>query len=197
MSTKRIGVDLDGVCYQWNKTARYMLRDILPNSPYPKAGALGLPSQTWNYIQENVSKEHWNWLWDEGVKLGLFRHGHMYPGTIKAIRDLASFAKVIVITSRPDTAVEDTLAWVTFHRLPISGIHILGPHVSKASVPQCDVYIDDKYENCVELAATGATVAQAGWEECVRNGPTPEGVVRVHSWDEFVKIAKEAPRVKR
>jgi len=27
----RIGLDIDGVMYMWDKTARYMLRDVLPN----------------------------------------------------------------------------------------------------------------------------------------------------------------------
>lgn len=194
MASKRIGLDLDGVCYQWEKTARYMLREILPNSPYTKDGPLGEESNSWDYIEQNVSKEHWRWLWDSGIPLGLFRHGHLYPGTIKAVRELAKFADVIVCTARHKSTVPDTCDWLAYQRLPVSGIHIMGGE-AKSTIKGCDVWIDDKPENCADLLTTGATV-------CMPDRPwnrhdTPPGVIRVTSWDEFVKIAREAPRVKR
>lgn len=195
MSTKRIGVDIDGVMYQWSKTARYMLREILPNSPY-KHGPLETESTSWDYIQQNVSKEHWNWLWDEGVKLGLFRHGHLYPGTIKAIRELADLGDVIVCTARPKQAVEDTAAWLAYQRLPVHGLHILGKE-PKSSIPVCDVWIDDKPSNCLDLLTTGATVCLMDREWNQDFVAALHGIYRVRTWDGFIQIAKQAPRVKR
>lgn len=149
----RIGVDIDGVCYQWDKTARYMLREILPMSPYTKDGPLGQPSAHWDHIQEMVVPEHWDWLWTEGVKLGLFRHGHLFPGTIEAIRKLSELGDVVAITHRPKSAVMDTLAWLAFQDLPLAGLHLLTGQEPKSTVkPECDIYIDDKFLNCVDLA---------------------------------------------
>ena len=149
----RIGVDLDGVCYQWDKTARYMLREILPGSPYTKDGPLGQPSAHWDHIQEMVTPEHYRWLWTEGVRLGLFRHGHLFPGTIEAIRRLAEIGDVVVITHRPKSAVMDTLSWLSYQKLPLAGLHLLTGQEPKSTVrPECDFYIDDKYANCVDLA---------------------------------------------
>lgn len=195
MATKRIGVDLDGVCYQWDKTARYMLREILPDSPYKYDPALKIPSQSWDYIEQHVEKKHWRWLWDQGIALGLFRHGHMFPGTIKAIRELAEFADVIAITSRHKSTVPDTAAWVSYHQLPLSGLHIVGGEPKSLVKPLCDVYIDDKPENCADLLQTGAVVAMPDrpWNQ----DANVAGIVRTHSWDEFVTLAREAPRVKR
>lgn len=184
----RIGVDIDGVMYEWSKTARYMLREILPNSPYTKDGPLGIESLSWNYIQENISTDHWKWLWSEGVRLGLFRHGHMYPGTIKAIRQLADLGDVIAITHRPKSAVEDTAAWLSYHRLPLAGVHILTNQEPKTTVEKCDFYIDDKPENCSDLTTTGGTVAMLlrPWNMSA----CPAGVVPVASWNEFVALVK-------
>lgn len=146
----RIGIDIDGVCYKWDKTARYMLRDVLPNSPYKET--LQIESQKWDWIKENVSPEHWEWLWTEGIKLGLFRYGHLYPGTIQAIRHLATLGDVVFITHRPKEAVTDTLAWLAMLDLPIAGLHLLTNMEPKSWVrPQCDVYIDDKPDNIVDL----------------------------------------------
>lgn len=193
MRAKRIGVDIDGVMYQWSKTARYMLREILPNSPYTKDGPLGTESTSWDYIMDNVSKEHWRWLWSEGVRLGLFRHGHLYPGTIKAIRQLADIGDVILITSRPDEAVVDTAAWVDYNRLPVKGLHVLGRNQLKSDVqPQCDIYIDDKSENCIDLVAnTKAVVCMPDREW--NQDTTPVGAIRTYGWDEFVELARTLP----
>ncbi len=187
----RIGIDIDGVCYQWTKTARYMLREILPNSPYTKDGPLGTECTRWDYIKDNVEPKHDKWLWDEGIKLGLFRHGHLFPGTIKALRKLAEYGRLVAITQRPTRAAEDTFAWINFHRLPFYEVHVLQGQ-SKTTIAQCDAYIDDKPENVVELkeAFPDSTV-------CLPDRPwntdfvaADHNVVRTYSWDDFVQIAK-------
>lgn len=183
----RIGVDIDGVMYQWSKTARYMLREIMPDSPYTKDGPLGEESTSWDYIQEHVALEHWDWLWTEGVRLGLFRHGHLYPGTIKAVRRLAELGEVIVITHRSKFAVHDTLAWLAYQNLPLSGLHILTDRAPKSTVrPECDVYIDDKVDNCIDLfdntKARLVALMDRDWNrECL-----DPAIVRVKSWQEFI-----------
>jgi 5'(3')-deoxyribonucleotidase len=188
----RIGVDIDGVMYEWSKTARYMLREILPNSPYTKDGPLGVESQHWDYIQKHVAPEHWKWLWTEGVRLGLFRHGHMCPGTIEAIRKLSELGDIIVVTHRPAAAVADTLAWLSYQRLPLSGIHILTNQEPKSSVAKCDVFIDDKPENCEDLAAIGtaACLMDRPWNQHSSYSP------RVYSWQDFEEKAIRTMAVK-
>lgn len=183
----RIGIDIDGVMYQWSKTARYMLRQVLPNSPYTKDGPMGTESTHWGYIPDHVSKEHWDWLWKEGVQLGLFRHGHMYPGTIQAIRRLAKVGEIIVITHRPKQAVTDTMAWLSFQQLPLSGIHVLTNQEPKSTVvPYCDFYIDDKPENCVDLCHVGmAYLMDREWNQ---HSDFP---FRVRSWTDFERAIAE------
>lgn len=158
-SAVRIGFDIDGVIYQWDKTARKMMRDVLPNSPYKKDPRFWEDSRSWNWIQQHVSPEHWAWLWDEGVKLGLFRHGHLYSGAIEAIRKLATVGDVVFITHRPKQAVNSTLAWLALQDLPLSGLHILTNQEPKSTVrPKVDFFVDDKPENVLDMATTGANV---------------------------------------
>lgn len=202
----RIGLDIDGVIYNWEKTARYMLREVLPDSPYRsnydevhKGGFLYQESLSWDYIQEHVSKEHWNWLWNEGVKLGLFRHGHLYPGSIQAIRQLAEIGDVVLITHRPKQAVNDTLDWISFQRLPLAGVHLLTNQEPKSSVkPACDVYLDDKPENVTDLCRnSGAKMVGLVVRPWNINyfhpqviDPEPKGLPyaeRIRSWPEFVE----------
>lgn len=184
----RIGIDIDGVMYQWTKTARYMLREVLPNSPYTKDGPLGRECTSWDYISDNISKEHLKWLFNDAVRLGLFRHGHMYPGTIQSIRRLSEFAEIVVITHRPKQAVSDTMDWLSYQRLPVSGIHILTNQEPKSSVAKCNVYLDDKPANCVDLLSTGGVV-------CMMDRPWNQDsdfLNRVYSWRDFENVVAMA-----
>lgn len=190
MSKLRIGVDIDGVMYCWQKTACYMMREILPNSPYTKDVLNEGKWSHWDYMQGNVSPEHWEWLWTEGVKLGLFRHGHLYPGTIKAIRRLAELGDVVAITHRPKHAVHDTMAWLAYQNLPLSGLHILTNQEPKSGVkPECHVYIDDKPENVRDLYHnTGALLVclmDRNWNQHFDCGDG-YGLYRVGGWQQFI-----------
>lgn len=182
----RIALDIDGVMYQWDKTARYMLREVLPNSPYKDLPLLKQESSSWHYIQNHVSREHWDWLWVEGVRLGLFRYGHLYPGTIQAVRELATMGEVSLITHRPKHAVDDTLAWLGYLKLPLSGVHLLTNQEPKSGVrPQFDVYLDDKVKNVNDLFRNtdgDVFLMKRPWSS---GGVEPE-VIQVTGWPEFL-----------
>lgn len=187
----RIGLDIDGVMYKWDKTARYMLRDVLPDSPYKTL--LQQESQGWDWIKDNVAPEHWAWLWDEGIRLGLFRYGHLYPGTIQAVRRLSEIGDVVLITHRPKASVTDTLAWLGLLNLPLAGVHLLTNQEPKSLVePQCDLYLDDKPNNVYDLRAfTHARLVclmRRPWN--VNCAPLTDGMAIVSNWKEFVEIAE-------
>lgn len=197
----RIGLDIDGVMYEWDKTARYMLREVLPNSPYKDS--LRTESQSWNYIQEMVLPEHWDWLWDEGVKLGLFRYGHLFPGTIQAVRALAQKNEIIIITHRPKQAVNDTLDWLSYLKLPLTGVHILSNGEKKSSVlPHCDIYLDDKPENIVDYllnTEAASVLREQPWNRVYARSASWGMVSRhnykahaVNGWDGFAEAVANA-----
>lgn len=180
---KRIGLDVDGIMYKWDLTAGYMLREVLPNSPYKDERLLMAESTHWNHIQEIVSKEHWKWLWSEGVRLGLFRHGHMYKGTIQAVRRLSALGDIVIITHRPKAAVPDTLAWLAYQQLPISEIHILTNGEPKSRVPDLDIFLDDKPENCYDMVDNSPKTRVWMWDRPWNQDAV--GISRIASWGQF------------
>lgn len=184
-------LDIDGVLYQWTKTARYMLRDIMPDSPYTKDGPLGIECTEWDYIKHNVSPKHYKWLWKEGVKLGLFRHGHLFPGSIKAVRELAKMGSLVAVTQRPRDATADTLDWIAFHRLPFQEVHVLHGG-SKTQVAECDVYLDDRPENVIELKAAFPDALVCLPDRDWNRGfiAAEHGVIRTYTWSDFVELVK-------
>lgn len=152
----KIAVDLDGVCYEWSRTARYMLREYLGLDIHGEA-------QTWDWnIDEGVSKPDWDWLWSDGVKQGLFRYGHMVKGARLGLESLIRQGHTIEIaTHRPANAVNDTLDWLSlyFRDIPVHGIHILSNGEPKSSVA-CDLLIDDKMQNATEWVKSGRPALQ-------------------------------------
>lgn len=140
----RIAVDLDGVTYEWERTARYMLREY--------RGCKGLESQSthWDWIKERVSADDWHWLWADGVELGLFRYGHCVRGSIVGLKALiAAGHSLVAVTHRPSSAVPDTLAWLAYNQVPWAEVHILSNGEPKSSIA-ADILIDDKTENVRE-----------------------------------------------
>lgn len=144
MKKLRLGLDLDGVVYRWSDTANYLLKtywDIdLTESTY------------WDYIKDNTSKEAWDWLWSDAItKHGLYRYGSIYKGMREFLGEIKEYCDIVVITSRPSSASQDTMDWLAFQKLPTNEVRILGRQNKSDVQPQCDVYIDDAIHNCQDL----------------------------------------------
>lgn len=196
----RFGIDVDGVMYQWDKTARYMLRTEFG---YSKDGPLGQPGDAWNSLQGLVTKDQWQWLWGTGVKQGLFRYGHLYSGTIEAIRTLNTLGDVVVITHRPRSAVQDTLDWLSYLRLPFQEVHMLTSGELKSRVtPHCQLYVDDKPENIIDFGKNTSGVPllwRRPWNEPFIDAGWPgadyeESGMWVDSWEEVIVYARQLHR---
>lgn len=190
----RIAVDLDGVCYHWERTARYMLRRWYADRGELHPAMLDRASRHWDDIQQNVSPEAWDWLWSEGVDRGLFRHGHIVSGTIEALTALTGDGhEVFVATARPKRAIGDTLAWIALqlHRVPLSDVRI---HVNKLAT-DADLYVDDGIHNILAVTAAGkrAILFNQPWN-C--ESPTPLDwslTERAFGWGHAVELIRTCP----
>lgn len=180
----RLGVDLDGVVYDWQRTYRYMIREY--------RGVFMPPVHDfwfyWDAQKEYGTPEDHKWMWSEGVKLGLFRYGHMIRGARRGLERLhADGYKIEVITHRPETAVNDTLDWLSlfFKDIPIAGVHILSNGESKTSVP-ADILVDDKPENVQEWVDDGRRAIQFlqpwNWDHNI------EGAEEAGDWEQVVEL---------
>lgn len=144
-----IGIDVDGTMYQYHTAFVYMARHYLGVN-MPPAWAW----DSWDWPYQYLTESEAEWMRTTAVELGLYRYGHIMKGAIVAIRELAREHDIIAITHRPRNAVPDTLAWLTYADLPLSGVHILTERQAK-SVVAYDVLIDDKPANVEDAIGHG------------------------------------------
>lgn len=180
----KIGVDLDGVVYNWGDTVRYLIKHY---------HGIDLPPSThWNFIEQNIPESVWDWLWTEGIELGMFKYGNTIKGSIEGLREIAGLGELEIITHRPRQAMKDTQLFI--YRLPdvFDGIHILTKQEPKSGVG-CDIYIDDNPQVIEDVVRNGsyAILLDQPWNQEVRNifgGLADAFWVRAYGWEEVPKL---------
>jgi hypothetical protein len=150
-----IGLDLDGVVYDWDRTARYMLRRRAEGRGEIPSKELSVPARNWTWIKDHTPKQDYDWLWsEEGIRSGQYRYGNIVTGAIEGVQALSEIGDVIAITARPKAAVNDTLTWLAtfFDKTPLAGLVIQSHGQKKSDVkPTPNVYIDDGTHNLKDV----------------------------------------------
>ena len=184
MDELRLGIDLDGVIADFNTgwMERYNREFQTELRPSQMVAWEGVPELTHFEDLEDF------WAWARQGPATLFRHLPLYRGAVEALRALASRHRVVIVSSKFDWAIPDTLEWIAEHRLPTREIHFVW---DKTSVP-CDVYLEDAPEN---LAALVERRPQGVVCRMVRpwNRPQP-GAVDVRGWDDFSRVVDAVAR---
>ena len=181
----RIMLDLDGTVYQWERTARYLLRRWYTENEMEIPEGLYEMSPHYDHIEDVCGAWAIEWLFTEGVERGLFRDGHIHTGAGEAIQELSEMGKIVVITKRPEAAVNDTMEWLAFRRWKISEFHMLTASDARKSdiKPECDVYLEDSahiLEDLVLNTSGHVIVMDRPWNQ---DAPAH---YRAYSWDDVV-----------
>lgn len=195
MARPRIGLDVDGVLYDYHGCYRHIANTHFGMS-FPPVEDFWIE---WNslydfYPEDRVYEQV---VYKGAIELGLFRYGNNIKGAIDGLRELAFFADIDIITSRPTIAVTDTLRYLA--SLPegtITGVHILSHGQPKSRVrPACDLYIDDGLHNIEDLVSAGrkALLFDRPWNRDASGlyqTIPKEGWDRVIGWNQTVDYAK-------
>lgn len=176
----RLGIDLDGVVADFNTGwIRQYNQEFSASLEFDAV-------QSWDAIPSLTHFRHmgefWEWARDHGGH-SLFRHLETYPGAVDTLWDLdRSGHAIVILTTKPDWAIHDTLAWLADHRIPTREIHIL----EQKWTVDCDIYLEDAPHNLAELRDRRPDRLVVRY---VRpwNEPIP-GVAEVASWETFAKL---------
>lgn len=181
----RIGIDCDGVLYDFAGHITSFFREFLDDGNLPDP-------TTWNFFSEEWGmlpgvfwagvRTAWagGWVWD----------GH--HGTLgdrweprRSLGELSDKGhEIVVVTTRPDYARESTQEWLAWNQLPHNEL-IFTEDKTKWNL---DVLLDDAPHNIEQAQAAGirAIIWDQPWNRHV------EGE-RVYAWDQFVNAINEGP----
>ncbi len=174
----RLGIDLDGVVADFN--SGWM---ALHNNEF--GGSLNADMVTsWDDLHRLGGFDDMDgfWAWARGNehRPSIFRHLELLPGALDTLQALdAEGHHIVIVSTKPDWAVHETLHWLADNRIPTREVHLT---FTKHDV-ECDVYLDDAPVVLPDLVAhrPGALVARfvRPWNIAVN------GAVDVHDWTEF------------
>ena len=169
----RVGIDLDGVCYDFGESFRkYVVQAGLRTRAQCPAPLRWEFYEDWGFtVQEFLD------LCAEGVNAGvIFSYGRPYERVREAFQMIRGNGHTIhIVTDRsfgiPGAAAASTIDWLDIHRLPYDSI-TFSPD---KTIAHLDVMVDDKPENYADLMAAGvdAWLLTRSWNQHV------EGAQRV------------------
>lgn len=182
MKKLNLCIDIDGTVtepYYWLERAnRYFDRQLQPEdiTAYEIHKML------------DIEEDDYHEFYDLYGKL-LHRESKARFGASEAIQDLYHQHRIHFVTAREEKMRETSIEWLERHQMPMDSISLLGSHykVAKARELNSDLFIEDCYNNALQLAQAGFEVLLI---DCSYNkGPLPQNVTRVKTWSEILTIA--------
>lgn len=182
--TVRLGIDLDGVVADFNAGWMRLHADEFGSDLDPSM------VQGWDDLHEIGGFSHmghfWHWARGGRDRPSIFRHLDTFPGAIETLQRFARRGhQVVILTSKPDWAIPDTLHWLADVLMPTREVHFLDDKWRT----DCDVYLDDSPTVLPGLVANRpeATVCRF-----VRSWNLPvDGAVDVSDWDGFAALVDD------
>lgn len=176
----RLGIDLDGVVANFTQGWMYFYNREFGTE------LVAEDSQRWHDLVDLTHFDEIDQFWDWSSDLdgrSVFWHLEPFPGAIEAVQSLAEAGhRIVIVTTKPHFAAQDTHEWIETHGIPTSEIHIL----EDKWLVDCDVYLDDG-----PYVLPGLVEHRPNSTVCryVRpwNQPVP-GAVDIHNFDEFRKV---------
>lgn len=188
----RVGVDLDGVLYNFGDSVKRYL-EATGRGDVWKSGAT--PKPFWNFYED------WGWTLDEfktlcneGADAGYIFCGPTRPNARTSIEWIKSLGhKVVIITDRafgttPEVSQKNTRDWLAHHRIPYDELHFS----ADKTVVATDMFVEDKVENFVALEAAGTDtyLITRSWNEHFETDK------RINDIIDFAFKVRNASRVK-
>lgn len=180
----RLGIDLDGVVADFNAGWIKLHRDEFGSDLHPEMVT------TWDGLHQLGGfadmNAFWEWARGNDDRPSIFRHLEVYPDALDTLHRLDRAGHdIVIVTTKPVWARQDTLRWLADNELPTSEVHMT---FTKHEVA-CDVYLDDSPEVVPSLVRhrPEATVCRfiRPWNHPV------DGATDVTSWADFHEVVTE------
>ena len=181
MKNLNICIDIDGTitdAYYWlNITNKYFNKNITEKqiNKYYIHEVMGIKQSEYEeFYDKNKIQIHSEQKLREDVQI--------------VIKRLSLMHNIFFVTAREKSLTMLTHSYLRKNRIPYDDLFVLGSHykVDKAKELECNVFIEDNYDNAVQLSKAGFKVLllDANYNRL----PLNENIVRVFSWKEIYSI---------
>lgn len=181
MKDLNICIDIDGTitdAYFWlNITNKYFNKNITEQEI------------TQYYIHEvmGIKQEEYDKFYEEN-KIEIHTHQKIREDAQSVIKRLSALHSIYFVTARDKSLTMLTHSYLKNNQIPYDDLFVLGSHhkVNKAKELNCNVFVEDNYDNAVELSNAGFMVLliDTGYNK----KPLNDNIVRVYNWEEIYSI---------
>jgi uncharacterized HAD superfamily protein len=134
----------------------------------------------------NISEKDYMDFYDQ-YGIALHSEAELRLGANEMIKRLHHTHNIHFVTAREEKYTDTSIEWLQRYEFPFDTITHLGHHnkVESAKQLKADFFIEDSYNNAVQLADAGFKVLLI---DCNYNRkPTPLNVIRVGNWLEIIE----------
>ncbi|MBE6069590.1 MAG: hypothetical protein E7211_18160 [Clostridium lundense] len=127
----------------------------------------------------------------EKYKVKMHTEQELRENAKSVIERLSLFNNIYFVTARDKSLTMLTHAYLRKNEIPYNELFVLGSHykVDKARELKCNVFIEDSYDNAVQLSNAGFKVLLI--DTNYNRKPLNEGITRVYNWTEIYGIINE------
>jgi len=175
---KRFGIDIDGTVTSPDSIIKFVNDDFNMNLTLEEITEYDLTP----FVNIN-EKEFFTWFIKR--EPDIYRESPIASGASKVLKEWKKENHLFFISARARKMMEITQEWLEKHRIPFDHIELVGSHdkIAAARNLKVDIFLEDKHDNAVEIhEACGIPVLL--FDAPYNRKPIPEGVFRVHSWEE-------------
>jgi 5'(3')-deoxyribonucleotidase len=182
----RVALDMDGVLADFN--TGWMRRYNREFGTQLEASAV----REWDGLERltHFGSMAAFWEWARADVPTTFRDAPALPGAVEAACRIAQRHRLVIVSSKFEWAIADSLAWLAEHEVPAREVHFLWDKSQAA----CDIYLDDAPHHLSRLSSTlpRAVVCRMvhPW-----NAPLPR-VVDIHSWSQFEALVEQVAQAR-
>ncbi|MCB2305324.1 hypothetical protein LGL08_03795 [Clostridium estertheticum] len=181
MKNLNICIDIDGTitdAYYWlNITNKYFNKNITEDevTQYYIHEIMGVTLKEYDeFYQENKFEIHSEQILREDVQ--------------SVIKGLSELHNIYFVTAREKELTMFTHSYLKRNKILYDELFVLGSHykVDKARELECNVFIEDNYDNAVQLSNAGFKVLLI--DTNYNRKPLNDNIVRVYNWKEIYYI---------
>ena len=184
MKNLNICIDIDGTitdAYYWVDIAnKYFNKNITEDqvTEYYIHKIIGIEEKDWNdFYEKNKIKIHSEEKLRDDVKV--------------VIDAFSLLHNIYFVTARDKSLTMLSYLYLTKNKIPYDDLFVLGSHykVDKAIELNCDVFIEDNYDNAIQLSSAGFKVLLI--DTNYNRKPLNENIIRVYNWKEIYSEINE------